>query len=397
MTKTDVQANWLLYLIVASLPFGPSVANIVSVLSVLYIFVKIYRHKLPFPTLSRSFWVASTAALAYVLWMGLVTVLNAKPIFTAVSSVIGYLPWAIFPWLFKWAFPNPSALPWNSLKYCLLTVTGLWALLLLSQYFFEWRFDGLAIVPNEARPRGFYSHPLSLAYGLLLFWPLALEWLQHERRKPGASLFVVSIAIGLVLTQSRTVQAVAALVLMVNLLRIPGGRKRWLSLGCLLLAGTLVFSTQNIVRDKFVGTFSAKGMDRFSTYPDDRLAFWHVHALMVWERPMLGHGWGMDDAYRLPYYAQIGLPNFKKPYGAHNVFLQILAEGGIIGLSFFLIWLAAFLAFSARGLNPFARSLAGQSLMAFFLASLTQNTMQDFSVRLLLTWLCTALVLSAKL
>ncbi len=397
MTKIVAQNTWLLYLILLSFPFGPAVANIVAGITIITLFRRLTTQRMPCPDWTLSLKLTFLGGLLYVLWMGFVSILNIGSISSTTSALLGYLPWAIFPCLVKWAYPKPSQIPWGRLYSWLIGLVVVWTIVIISQYIFEWRFFELSIIPNEPRPRGFYSHPLSLAYGLLLFWPLALLSLRQHPRRPELWLFAVSIAIGLVLTQSRTVQAFSALLLFFNVFQASSGRRRKALMGVLLLGATLVVSTPNLVRDRFMETFSAQGLDRHSSYADDRLAFWHVHFLLIQERPLIGHGWGMDDAYRTPYYERIGLPNFIKPYGAHNVFIQILAEGGIIGLAFFLLWLSSLIWFVCTGLDPFCRSLGLQSLIAFFLASLTQNTMQDFSVRVLLTWLCTALLLSANL
>ncbi len=396
MTNESTRSKaWPFYILILSFPFGPMIANISYGVSVFFLIRRFLRKPslIAIKTLPRSLFLSACFALAYVLWLALTTCLNLNKQPNILGAILGYLPWVLFPCLFKLAYPSFSSS--SILKKCtrfLVILTCLWGLIIVSQYLFEWRLLAFRIVHDDPRPRGFYSHPLSLAYVLLFFWPLACNYLAENFKKIERWVFLLAIASGIVLSQSRTVQAVAFGFSFIFLVQKIQGPRRWLALVLMIVTSLSVLTTKNIVSDKFAQTFSSQGLDRYSNYADDRLAFWDAHWLMIKERPILGHGWGMDDQYRQPYYAKLGLVNFKKAYGAHNVFIQILSEGGLIGLIIFLLWLGYFLSFIGT-LKPFARVVGWQTFILFFLASLTQNTLQDFSVRWVLTLFCTALAL----
>jgi O-antigen ligase len=66
-----------------------------------------------------------------------------------------------------------------------------------------------------------------------------------------------------------------------------------------------------------------------------RLEFWRVAAELFTNRPLTGYGQG---AYYSAYYLEYGMNQWYSRF-AHNNFLQILSETGIIGLLLFLLFL----------------------------------------------------------
>jgi O-antigen ligase len=179
----------------------------------------------------------------------------------------------------------------------------------------------------------------------------------------------------IVLADSRTVQGVA-LVFAILILSQDVVGKRWRSTRlvflvlCTLLAAVWAHSQQ-----KWVETVSDQGHDVSSAYADDRLAFWHAHWEMFREKPWIGHGFSLGKEYRQPYYEQIGLGDFPKIYEAHNLYLQILVNSGLLGLMlFFLTFYWAYLQLRS--------SWTGLGLLAvLLLGSITQNSLFDFEVR----------------
>ena len=137
---------------------------------------------------------------------------------------------------------------------------------------------------------------------------------------------------------------------------------------------------------------SEKGLNRESNYLDDRVAFWHAHWLMIKEKPLYGHGVQLDETYRQPYYAEIGLSDFSKKYAAHNMYIQILTNGGILLLFIFFIWLFLLYRYILLKLES-ERFMCIQALLGFLVASLTQNAFQDSSVRVTLSILLSFLYL----
>jgi O-antigen ligase len=154
---------------------------------------------------------------------------------------------------------------------------------------------------------------------------------------------------------------------------------------CLTFFSAGVLLTPNRVSQKIAATLSDQGEDRQSEYPDDRLAFWHVHWEMIKEKPILGHGVDTDTSYRTPYYARLGLSEFKKKYEAHNTYLQIMTNGGIVALALFVLWLAWHIKATLELKDPWQRMAFLLCFTGFIIGSLTQNTFQDAEVRHALT------------
>lgn len=74
----------------------------------------------------------------------------------------------------------------------------------------------------------------------------------------------------------------------------------------------------------------------------ERVAHWEAAAAMWADRPWLGQGPGHYAAA----YARFRLPRWSDPLGhAHNIYLQLLAEGGLAGLAGYLAFLGVVSAF----------------------------------------------------
>lgn len=384
---------WVPFLCLVSVPFGTAVQNLVIVVvaaALLYNF-SWRRFSLQIAELPQMRIALIAGALALFL-PAIATLLNPSMELKNIVKELGYLPWLFFPALILGSPIQISSDNRQRLWQLLTWILALWAIIALSQNFFGWRVLGVEFVSDLGRPRGFYSHPLTLAYAMIFLWPLAIERFCSSKYSPSGLILCISVGVVMWLTQSRTIQALAFAVLLWNLFTRTSKRQRLKGLGLACICGALVFLLPNPVGQKFKATFSSAGVDKFSGYPDDRLAFWHAHALMVVDKPFLGHGVALGTEYRLPYYQKIGLHEFVKPYEAHNTFLQMTAEGGLLALLAFLLWVWHFFRFT-RSLPSSAMRVAGQSFSFFALAAMTQNAFQDFEVRWILTIFCSALVL----
>jgi len=74
----------------------------------------------------------------------------------------------------------------------------------------------------------------------------------------------------------------------------------------------------------------------------DRIDRWMAALSMFSEHPLLGVGWGRyaDEYYRYIFYIDAYSTDIRM--GAHNLYLEMLAESGLVGLGSFLILLALF-------------------------------------------------------
>jgi len=303
----------------------------------------------------------------------------------------GYLIWCVLPPVAVLAQPPLNERDGRALSWFLVFVTLVLGALALAQAAIGFKLQGVQFVAGPTRAQGFYSHPLTLAYIGLLLFPAACGWLSVRPRALGAWVMAAGSAAICYASQSRTVQAIAVVTVLANVLARARGKVRIAAVAGTAALVLLIASTDNAVRHRFEQLSS--GADVRSGYAaDDRLAFWHAHWLMLTDSPLIGHGDRTDTGYRLPYYEAIGLGRFERPYEAHNTYLQAAVNGGMLGLTALLIWLAWHLAQAltlARG-SP-AGAAAFQALLAWCAGAVTQNAFQDSEVRYALTVLATML------
>ena len=386
-----------LYLWFSSFPFGIAAQNLTVTVVVLWSAILWYQARDVDTRVAKTSTISwlkhpmartSTILVLWLLWTSAATWLNPASRVSSLSSYpAGYLTICFAPLFFASVFKKPAPQQWNQMLSYSSILVFLWGLVALSQALFGWRVLGSRFIFESAtRPRGFYSHPLSFAYASFLFWPLSVQLFLKNTRDIRAWLMLSGSGLCLLLTQSRTIQAVALITVLCSLWMHFRGWLRGGLISALVLLLLAVFSTSNPLSSKFRETFSPRGVDVHSQYPDDRLAFWHAHWLMVQERPILGHGFRLDTEYRLPYYRELGMENFIKPYEAHNVWLQIWCNSGLAGLVLFIFWvLQNFRLFISSTNGIFFTRTALLTFGGFFLAAFTQNAFQDASVRMVLS------------
>ncbi len=360
----------------------------------------------------RSSIFSQMALIFGLVWVGLALMSSALNPWTsgALPAFLGgYLWWALGPFTFAALagsledLDNFAAVDFarkfRRIAWILLIGASLIA---ASQYIYGWKLHGIQVIPSEHRARILFSHPLSLAYILLLYVPLSVALLlQHPRSRlilavAGALLFLLFVS------SSRSVQAVLALLGGVFVLFGLRGRLRLIAMGVFFSLGVLVATTDNPIRGRFISTLEQKEDRQQTRYADDRIAFWAVHWDMFMEKPLVGHGLSYRQDYLDRYYNAHGLMELEKKYPAHNLFLQILVNTGVFGL---LLWLArigvdiaacVYLIRGSDGVRGIFKSVGKHtrrspvkwigwvglaSIAGMLLAGLTQNAFQDSAVR----------------
>lgn len=382
-----------LYLLLLILPFAVAGHNIcVGIVAAISLGQIAWRHR--HSTLPRF----DTRHLPPLIWGGLFiaamvlgSALNADSPASPGRIIWGYLPWLLLPLFLTSAHDALAAKTIRRLTYTLALVAVVFGVTALTQIAWGWKLDHGHIASTIKRAQGFYSHPLTFAYVVILIFPLGCSLVFRQPRDSAGWLIFLGSLASIYASQSRTVQAVAAIVLAVDAWYFSPKKWRVTALGLVLAAGLIVAVTDNPVRDKFSKTLAGH-YDSRSGYLDDRLAFWHVAVEMIKDKPIFGHGDDLDQNYRRPYYERIGLHDFVRPYEAHNVFLQAAVNGGVVGFAFFIGWWAWVMRAAWReSRRSFAGKVILQSLIAFLLASLTQNSIQDAEVRYALTLVVVAL------
>jgi len=126
-------------------------------------------------------------------------------------------------------------------------------------------------------------------------------------------------------------------------------------------------------------------------YSDPRYGFWSTAKQMIEDKPLIGVGLGN---FTIAYPVYMATPALHKPYMCHNIALGVLAEVGIIGLTFFAYFTAtiyySLVDTIRRSIDVTVRSLALLTLItfaSFSLFALTSNTL-DFEY----AWIVAGLV-----
>lgn len=274
----------------------------------------------------------------------------------------------------------------------LLIFTGCYALYMVGQRYYGWdivhgwqaRLGENRFAYGVYRGSGLMGHPLTLAYNSMIFCLLSFGqalWL-WERAPRQAKLWLAQSGLLLyiiILSGSRypSVLTVGLLAGGVVLVWKRGRVGRWplvLSAGLFLIAGAGIVWLDPNLQGRLQETFSADGHleDRF-----DRLIFWKVHAQMIAEHPWFGLGLVRYKELLAQYYEQMGFGAVLRKYNAHNIYLQVTAQAGLLGV----LSLSAFLfAWWRLGWSFFRQwRHAGLALVAVgtLLGGLMQNTLYD--------------------
>jgi O-Antigen ligase len=312
----------------------------------------------------------------------------------AVVPIWGFLAWFVGPVSLVKVFKSSWQQRRRQVISVICTVIFLWGLLALSQILWPWKLSSSGIVPDVGRARGWYSHPLTLAYASLWLVPWSIIAAIKRSEFPGWLRLGVGTLLLVLCSMSRTVQLVSAAVFVIAAVRFVPRRQLALVFCGAALGVSLLLITDNPVSRRLHQSIHGQIDERGSGYPDDRLAFWHAHWLMFLDKPQLGHGGAkVGKAERIPYYERIGLRDFKKPYEAHNELLQILVEQGVIGLSVWLLWLTQLLRYIWRNWCGLERFGWMTTVGAMLVAGLSQNWFHDSEVRFGLMLVIVVLVL----
>jgi O-antigen ligase len=235
------------------------------------------------------------------------------------------------------------------------------------------RAYGTFLQPNPFG--GYLGLSLPLAYAIVLIqWRPALEGWRHRAYGVSAlwALAVAATAVmsaALVMSWSRGALLGAAAGAALVLLAL--GRRAWgaalvLALVALLLAPGLVggLPTELLGRVTDASAYLG-GADLTAVEIDDdnfaiieRLAHWQAAWRMFSRQPWLGVGPGQYATV----YPEVALPRWADPLGhAHNYYLNVLAEGGLVGLAGYLVFVAAAITAAWRAARhaatPWARAL----------------------------------------
>ncbi len=237
-----------------------------------------------------------------------------------------------------------------------------------------------------------YAH--SLAFPLtflsaLLFAP-ELKWQKRLVLLGGWGVMVFALLFSL------TRGVWLAYVVVLILLGVARGGRALLALwGCTVLLGLFLFGAGSGVRQRAAQIFDL-------TANIGRSQIWQANLDMIKDRPWFGWGYGNYRKFRDPYYHHY--PEADTTAHAHNNFLQMWVDGGLVGLGafLFLFWVILRAGWQAYRLLPVEaeplRSLAlggTLSVLGFLLGGLTQYNFGDAEV-VIVCWATVGVVMHTR-
>lgn len=304
--------------------------------------------------------LAVRGIVLFFLTLGIASLFSVNP--TQSIRSFGIYAIQVIPFILSYVFIKT-----RQQAYWLLGALGL-SLLANDIYSIDQYFHDLS------RPQGFSPNYMVLASFLVQLLPLFLvlsfenasmpRWLKFFCRVVfGASL------LGLIANNTRGAWISIAAVISVYVCLTTAGKKKvllYLLLSFILL-GFLACGVPTVY-DRFLSIFDLNYQSN-----SERLLIWQGVSQMIVDHPLLGVGLG--NFYGI-YHSEYISPLAKEPQShvhAHNLFLQIAVEAGLLGLAAFLFMIFSFLATGYCLLKNSSQSLWGLMIMLFFVSFLVQG------------------------
>lgn len=207
------------------------------------------------------------------------------------------------------------------------------------QFFFGHDLFGIAVA-KQGRILGPFAHNLHQSVLLLLLMPLMLWWLM-VRSTAGTVAAFLAVGAAAMLGGARTILLWLGIVATALLVRLPGRRWKWGTLGALLAVIGMTLVISPVLQERF-GRFTGLGTDTTNFENLDqllskRLTIWDTNLNMIRERPLVGVGVGAfstayDTYSTIPDDVFLGSQARQKPHHAHQLYLGVAAETGVPGL-----------------------------------------------------------------
>jgi putative inorganic carbon (HCO3(-)) transporter len=163
------------------------------------------------------------------------------------------------------------------------------------------------------------------------------------------------------------------------------GRRALLgAVGGIVLCGLFLLSAGDGVRERASEVFDLQAASNVT-----RSRIWQANLDMIQDQPLFGWGYGNYKQFRAPYYASY--PGADTDAHAHNMYLQIGAESGLVGLCAFLVLIAVVLGkgwqiYAGLTTEPLKSCALGilLSVFGFLIGGLTQHNFGDAEVVIVL-------------
>lgn len=340
--------------------------NVLLGIATLCFLIYAFRNKQDLQIEDKTYYIA----IAFFLLTMLVSALTSGAIGKGLKVWVDLWIWRLMPFVMITLAVKEACTAKKILACSLLGIT-LGAICLI--------YQGLS---GDHRASGFFGHPMTFAGYFCIYLPVLFVCLL-ERKIYGKWRWLTGISF-----------ALGAVALLFN-----ATRGAWLALVPVLLFILFYYLFKgNKLAIACLALFVAAGVglnqykpftDRLATITDtkyqsntERLLIWNSAYTMFKDHPVLGVGLGQyKDNYQKKYIS----PKAKEPYlsHAHNNFLQMLAENGVVGFVGFLTLLACFIAYSFKRFwqekNPYCLMMS-MSALALVLQGFTEYNFGNSAV-----------------
>lgn len=218
---------------------------------------------------------------------------------------------------------------------------------------------------------GFTAHystnAIYITYGIICAFALLL-FESNKKRRLLKLASVVTCFFALLLTTKRT-HLVIAIVACMSMYLLSGNRhvgKRMAGLLVWVSLSLVVFS----IASQYIPELSAT-IDRIAGLSDDdtfggRSDLYSICSDLWEQSPIIGNGWGSfsKELYSSPAGMRFAAQGYYE-IDAHNVFLQLLAESGVVGFCLFALWSIGTL----LGTGRLSKAVAGQTISCRILSA----------------------------
>ncbi|HUK62719.1 MAG TPA: O-antigen ligase family protein, partial [Dongiaceae bacterium] len=233
---------------------------------------------------------------------------------------------------------------------------------------------------------GFFRSYLTFGHVMLFPFAWALAAALHGHRSAGP--MAVASALGIVFSTARGawVAAAAVAATMVLLTRRRSALVTVVAVGAI---GAVALASNPSLREHAAHMFDLGGVNA------GRMAIYRANLDIVHDHPWLGLGFGRYAHAARRYYA--AHPEADRRSHAHNNYLHMAAEAGLIGLAAFVLVFARALAegIPRPGPDRWVQAGAWAALVGFLVGGLTQYNFDDHEVTVAM-WFTTAILLQGR-
>jgi O-antigen ligase len=282
----------------------------------------------------------------------------------------------------------------------------LWSALLVASYGIVQHYTGIDWYrsllgrPTEVHQRvagasgyaviGFFGNYLTFAHTMV--FPLAWASAAALRASLLGTVASFLLVLAIVFSTARGVW-LALLTMAVALGIVRRDRRTLVALAAIALAAGIGFALAPDLRALARNMFSQGGDNR------GRVAIYEANLAIIRAHPVLGLGFGRYKAAARPFYD--AHPKADRRSHAHNNYLQVAAEAGLVGLAAFALVFAVALRKGwtalARAPDAMAWTVAAGAwvgIVAFLAGGMTQYTFGDNEVALTM-WMCLGVLMGA--